>query len=492
MRGIAALVVCLLAHGCAKTNPFKCSDDSQCVKNGKAGVCAPEGFCAFSDPDCPSGERFEPNAGDSLGGECTTPPDAPIPPCGHLGETCCTGGEQGSAACLGATYCNAGTCDECVANISFGHDDGCFLKKDHTVWCAGRNSSGETGGGTTSNTLALSAVQVVDGTGPITDATEIGNGYGFGCAVRTGGAVYCWGRGDNGDLGTNNTNDSNVAERVRMAMGSGSAPLAGIAEVEGSASTTCAVDTTGLVYCWGFGGNGALGDGTTVTSRAIAAPVLAGSASFSGASDLKGGDGHFCVSKGTEIWCWGASYNGQLNDGMNNLAAEPIKLADSTAVGLGNYHSCWVNADTTISCVGANYHGTMGNGSGNDLQGSDQKTPGPVLTEAGTPFMGAAEVAAGGAMTCARTTDGHVWCWGDNKYGQVGGGSPTPFPAPVLDAATGKALEHADRLIAKYAHACAHTTDEGWKCWGRGSQGELGDGKQRSRGAATPLGVSCP
>jgi alpha-tubulin suppressor-like RCC1 family protein len=211
-----------------------------------------------------------------------------------------------------------------------------------------------------------------------------------------------------------------------------------------------------------------------------------------GASDIKGGDGHLCVSKGTEIWCWGASYDGQLNAGSNNTVAEPIKVADSGAVGLGNYHTCWVNADTTISCVGANYHGTMGNGSGNDFAGADQTTPGPVITEAGTPFMGAVEVAAGGAMTCARTTDGHVWCWGDNKYGQVGAGSPTPYPALVVDAVTGKPLEHADRLIAKYAHACAHTSDEGWKCWGRGSQGELADGKQRSRGAATPLGVTCP
>jgi alpha-tubulin suppressor-like RCC1 family protein len=491
VKGLATFVACLLAAACAKTNPYKCSDDSQCVRSGVAGTCEPQGYCAFADPMCPSGQRFEPNAGDSLGGECTPPPDAPPPPCGHLGEACCTG-EQGSSACLGASYCNAGMCDECVADISFGHDDGCFLKKDHTVWCSGRDAFGEAGNGMTSNTPLLSAVQVVDAMGPITDATAIGNGYNWGCAVRTGGAVACWGLNTSGQLGTNNTTSSSVAVDVQMAMGSATAPLTGATEVTGNSLTTCAVHTTGIVYCWGYGGDGALGDGTMTQTRPVAAPVLAGSAAFSGASGIKGGNGHLCVKKGTEVWCWGANSNSELDAGSNSFVLEPVKLADATQFGLGNRHTCWVNADTTISCVGANHHGTMGNGSGNDFLGRDQTTPGPVITEAGTPFMGAAEVAAGGAMTCARTTDGHVWCWGDNKYGQTGGGSPTPYPAPVLDAATGKPLEHADRLVAKYAHACAHTTDEGWKCWGRGSMGELADGKQRSHGMATPLGVSCP
>jgi alpha-tubulin suppressor-like RCC1 family protein len=492
VKGLATFVACLLAASCAKTNPYKCSDDSQCVRNGMAGVCAPEGFCAFADPACPSGERFEPNAGDSLGGQCTAPPDAPVPPCGHLGEACCTGGEQGSAACLGATYCNAGMCDECVADISFGHDQGCYLKKDHTVWCAGRDANGEVGNGSNSTTLVTTAVQVKDSTGPITDATAIGNGYAWGCVVRTGGAVACWGRNYDGQLGTNNTNNSNVAAPVLMAMGSATAPLTGIADVASGGATTCGRDTTGVVYCWGYGGQGALGDGTTTTTRLVAAPVLAGSAAFTGAENIKAGDGHFCVKKGTETWCWGANSDYQLATGSNAAVTNPVKTATATEVGLGNYHTCWVNADTTISCVGVNYHATMGNGSGNDYQGPDQQMPGPVITEAGPPFMGAAQVVAGGAMTCARTTDGHVWCWGDNKYGQVGGGSPTPVPTPVLDTATGKPLEHADRLVAKYAHVCAHTTDEGWKCWGRGSQGEFGDGKQRSHGLATPLGVSCP
>ena len=34
-----------------------------------------------------------------------------------------------------------------------------------------------------------------------------------------------------------------------------------------------------------------------------------------------------------------------------------------------------------------------------------------------------AKVAAGGAHTCAIKTDGSLWCWGYNKYGQLGDGS---------------------------------------------------------------------
>lgn len=480
-------MVCLLVQACGKTNAYHCSSSDQCVRNGTAGTCEAAGYCSFPDPQCPSGNRFEPNAGDSLGGQCTTPPDAPPPPCGLLGQVCCAS-ESGSA-CVAGTYCNAGTCDECVADLTFGHDQGCFLKKDHTLWCSGRDSNGELGNGSGSSAPYASPVQVVDATGPLTDVTDVAFGYSHGCAVRTGGTVFCWGRNYDGQLGDNTINTSPLAVQVVQAAGSGTAPLTGMTEVAATGASTCSRDTTGVVYCWGNNGAGALGDGTT-TTRHLAAPVMAGSAAFSGAESLAGGDGHICAKKGSEIWCWGEGGSYELGTGSN--ATNPVKVADSMAVGVGNYHTCWVNADTTVSCVGANWHGQMGNGSGNDFTGTDQQAPAQVLTEAGPVFMGAAEVVAGGAMTCARTMDGHVWCWGDDKYGQIGGGSPTPYPTPVLDQLTGQPLQHADRLVAKYAHVCAHTTDAGWKCWGRGSQGELGDGKLRSRGLATPLGVTCP
>jgi alpha-tubulin suppressor-like RCC1 family protein len=489
VKGLAAIVACLLVQACSKTNPYHCTSSDQCVHGGAAGTCEAAGYCSFADPDCPSGSRFEANAGDGLGGQCTTPPDAPAPPCGLLGQACC--GDGGGSACIAGTYCNAGMCDECTSDVSFGHNNGCFLKKDHTLWCAGRNSSGEVGNGSASTDPIATAAQVVDAVGPLTDVTAVSVGYDHGCAVRTGGTVFCWGRNSSGQLGDNTTTQSATAVQVVQAAGSGTAPLTGIAEVAASGSSTCARDTTGIVYCWGYNGNGALGDGTT-TARQLAAPVMEGSAAFTGAESLVSGDGHTCAKKGTEIWCWGEGGSYELGNGSNANATNPIKVADSTAVGVGNYHTCWVNADTTVSCVGANWHGQMGNGSGNDFAGDNQQTPMPVLTEAGPPFMGAAEVAAGGAMTCARTTDGRVWCWGDNKYGQIGGGSPTPYPEPVLDELTGQPLQHADRLVAKYAHVCAHTTDAGWKCWGRGSEGEQGDGKLRSRGLAWPLGVSCP
>jgi len=494
MRGIATLVVCLLAHACAKTNPYKCTGSDQCVLNGQAGTCEPEGFCAFPDMDCPSGTRFESGAGDGLGGQCTAPPDAPLAPCGALGQACCTG-EQGSAGpCVGGTYCNAGTCDECAADMTFGHDIGCYLKKDHTVWCAGNNASGMLGNGSAANMFVGSAVQVVDATGPISDASAIGGGYGHNCVVRANGAVYCWGRNYDGQLGNNTTTDSSKAVQVLKAMGSAAtAPLTGIVDLDGGSAMVCGHDTTGIVWCWGYNGSGQLGDGTT-TTRHIAAPVMAGSASFTGAENIVSGDSFTCTKKGADYWCWGADGDGQFGDGSNGTGdyVNPFKVATTSAIGLGNYHACWVNADTSISCAGANYHGQMGNGSGNDYTGADQKTPAPVITEAGTPFMGAVELAAGGAMTCARTMDGHVWCWGDNKYGQIGGGSPTPYPAIVIDETTLMPLAHADHLIAKYAHVCAHTTDAGWKCWGRGGSGELSDGKLRTRGLATPLGLTCP
>lgn len=488
---MATLVACLLASACAKTNPYKCSSSAQCVLAGQMGTCEPEGFCGFPDSSCPSGSRFEAGAGDGLGGQCTTPPDAPVPPCGALGQACCAG-EQGSAGpCVAGTYCNAGMCDECVSDINFGHDIGCFLKKDHTLWCAGNQNGGNLGNGQGSNVDVATPTQVVDSTGPISDVTAFGTGYLFGCAVRTGGAVHCWGQNYNGMLGNNSTTASSKAVPVLVAMGSGTAPLMGAVDVKAGSRDACAIDAAGTVYCWGYNGNGELGNGSNV-DRHIAAPVLAGGSAFTGAEQLYSADSTFCVKKAGAFWCWGDNSSGELGNGNTTDQPAPVKVATATALGLGNYHACWVNSDTTVSCVGANWHAQLGQGSGNDFTGQNTVAAAPVITEAGTPFTGAAEVTGGGAMTCARTTDGHLYCWGDNKYGQIGDGSPTPTPVLVLDGATGKPLEHVDHIVAKYAHICAHTTDAGWKCWGRGRDGELGDGKSRSRGLATPLGVSCP
>ena len=64
-----AAVLALLA-ACKTTGTFACETDEQCRGAATPGICEPTGFCAFGDATCPSGERYDPFAGDGLGGEC--------------------------------------------------------------------------------------------------------------------------------------------------------------------------------------------------------------------------------------------------------------------------------------------------------------------------------------------------------------------------------------------------------------------------------------
>lgn len=54
---------------CTATEQFACNADAQCMADGAAGRCEPEGVCSFPDPSCPSGHRYGELAGE-LSGEC--------------------------------------------------------------------------------------------------------------------------------------------------------------------------------------------------------------------------------------------------------------------------------------------------------------------------------------------------------------------------------------------------------------------------------------
>lgn len=493
-EGAFALWLGLSLIACSQRSAYRCDTAEQCVLNGQPGTCEPEGFCSFPDTTCPNGQRFEPHAGDGLGGQCSaTPPiDAPPPPCGEIGQACCA--NETEAPCETGLSCTTGTCQECVQDIALGKRFACFLERDHTVWCSGTNDAGQLGNGMTSAMPTAIPVQVVDAAGPITDATAVQATQFSACAIRTGGEVWCWGRGGSGVLGNDAVANQPAAVRVVKA---GAVALTGIVELAGGWSHACGRDQAGGVWCWGSDSNNQLGDGLT-TQRNVAAPVLvaAGGAPFTGATALISGGDHACARKANnEVWCWGGNYDGQMGDTTTANHPSPVMIATSTSVAGGSYYTCWVNADTTVSCAGSNYHGNLGIGTGGNWNGADELAPKSVVSAVGgPPFTGAVEVATGSSMACARTTAGQVACWGENNYGQTGAGAGNPVPSLVLTrSGTGAVpLGNVDKLIAHFPHACAHTTDRGWMCWGRNRDGELGVGTFTNLGLATPTGLTCP
>ena len=137
----------------------------------------------------------------------------------------------------------------------FGHT--CALTSAGGVKCWGSNGEGQLGDGTTN--VRTTAVDVL---GLRTDVVAIAAGSEHTCALKTSGAVECWGADFRGELGDGTSTFAARSTAVRVV----SLTSAVIAIAAGS-EHSCALLNTGDIKCWGRDGFGELGDGTTAYGR---------------------------------------------------------------------------------------------------------------------------------------------------------------------------------------------------------------------------------
>ena len=141
------------------------------------------------------------------------------------------------------------------------------------------------------------------------------------CALTTAGAVKCWRSNVNGQLGDNSTTQSLTPVNV-VGLGSG------VAVFSAGVHHTCALTTAGAVKCWGANGNGQLGDNSTANRSTPVDVVGLGS----GVAAISEGGVHTCALTTTgAVKCWGYNGNGQLGDNSTTDRLTPVDV-----VGLGS------------------------------------------------------------------------------------------------------------------------------------------------------------
>ncbi|MBU1411776.1 hypothetical protein KKC22_09700 [Myxococcota bacterium] len=370
------------------------------------------------------------------------------------GQTCLSlGYDRGELACKVDCTLDEGACILHFARLAPGGYHTCSIRSNDSVWCWGNNNFGSVGDGTTTHRLVPTAVSTL-GSG----VTALAAGELHTCALKTDGSVWCWGKNDYGQLGDNSTTHRQVPTAV-------SALSSGVTALAAGDLHTCAIKTDGSAWCWGRNEKGQLGDGTSTQSLVpVAVDTL-----VSGVVAMDAGTKHTCALKTNgSVWCWGDNFHGQVGDNTTTSRLVPTEVsgltAGVTALTSGSEFNCAVKVDGSAWCWGRGDTNQLGTGTT-----SDRLVP-TAVTEFGS---GVSQVTAGDTFTCARKTDGSVWCWGNNTFSQIGDGTTTSQPLPT--AVSGLTSDVSQVIAGRY-HACAVKTDGSAWCWGRNENGAIGDG----------------
>jgi len=272
------------------------------------------------------------------------------------------------------------------------------------------------------------------------------------------------------------------------------------------AKHTCGLDDKGDVYCWGKNTSYQVGvEGPDKVLIPTKVPQV------SGAIWLEANAHHTCAAvRDGSLWCWGQPGPGQARqlpkketgvkavrrvwigaagsvcagfaDGSNCLST--VRGGDDSVQWLGGKaHECLAFKDGHVECRGSNQAGQLGNGTLDDSERRWQRVEG--LPTIRITKRGAARVASGRTHTCAADRRGDVYCWGGNKYGQLGvkkskvcgGRKGEPCESKPVKVAD---VEDALDVVSRYDHSCARLASGKVSCWGHGRYGVLGPKDEES------------
>jgi alpha-tubulin suppressor-like RCC1 family protein len=364
------------------------------------------------------------------------------------------------------------------SSISAGRFHSCAIESGK-AYCWGYNALGQLGDGSPANS---SVPVAVDTSGVLAGKTlaQITAGQQDTCALDSRGSAYCWGWNDNGQLGDGSTaDDSGVPVAVDT-----SGVLAGktLTQISAGYSSTCALDSTGAAYCWGDNADGELGDGSTADDSGVPVAVdTSGVLAGKTLTQITVGFNFACALDSTgAAYCWGENAGGDLGDG-STAGDSGVPVAVDTSGVLAGKTLTQITAGVFDACA----LGTSGAAYcwGENLLGQlgDGSTAGsgvPVAVDTSGVLAGKTltQITAGEYHTCALDGSGAAYCWGNNENGELGDGSTDSSSTPVaVDTSGVLAGKTVTQITAGAYHTCAVDASGAFYCWGEGDEGELGD-----------------
>jgi alpha-tubulin suppressor-like RCC1 family protein len=358
--------------------------------------------------------------------------------------------------------------------IAAGSRHGVALASDGKVWTWGANGSGQLGNGTYTNSNATAVAVSLP-----RPARAIAAGEDFTLALLVDGTVYAWGGNDTLQL----AQPSSVAAKPLPV------PVAGLANVRAIAAGgwhAMALGADGTVRTWGDNSYGELGTGVTGGMSSAVTAITMGHV----ASIAAGFFTSVALRADGSVWTWGSNDKAQLgNPGLPTGTPVPTPqqvpgLAGVASISAGDSSIAAIKSTGTIVSFGENTNGQLGNGqTPAGLPSSALPVSlAPLASTTLPPFKAVSSGAFNHRLALA--SDGTVWAWGSNTYGELGRTGPdSPNPLQVAGI---------DAVIAVYAGdsvSFALRADGTLWAWGSNAVGNLANGTTSSAVFATPTQI---
>jgi alpha-tubulin suppressor-like RCC1 family protein len=277
-------------------------------------------------------------------------------------------------------------------------------------------------------------------------------------AIKTDGTLWAWGQNFWGQLGDGTNTNRNTPVQIGSA--------SDWVTISALSRNSMAIKADGTLWAWGDNTFGQLGIGTNSSSNV---PVQAGLS-----------NGWLTVSVGAEyalglktdgtLWAWGQNNVGQLGIGGFTNTNIPVQIGTGTNwanISAGYENSAAITTSGTIWTWGSNLFGVLGNGTNT----GPVDIPGQIGTE--TDWL---KINNSGTHMMAIKTNGTLWGWGYNAFGQLGDGTIINKNSPIqigIDTDW-------DTTIAAGSLSMARKTDGSRWAWGQNSNGEFGNGTYTS------------
>ncbi len=275
------------------------------------------------------------------------------------------------------------------------------------LYCWGNNATGELGIGSTDgpqlSPVAVNVASVPSGTQWIEVAVADHT-----CAITSTGTLWCWGANDSGQLGTGTT--SSVPTLAPSVTAGGTWLHVAATSYDVNAAMTCGIRTDHTLWCWG--------KDQPLTATQHLVPTQVGSdSSWASVSmgptfDPAGNDAAtICAVRldGT-LWCWGL----WLGDGTASSSTVPVQVGTDTdwsSVSVGG-EICAIKTGGTLWCWANS--SLLGDGAPRTLDALELpvRVTRPKQIGRDTDWHDVQTNGTGGGISCATKTDGSLWCWG--------------------------------------------------------------------------------